>query len=110
MSGFLLQSEKKSGAAPTTAFDGARSPQLLSLLLACARASEDPAADIENEQPVALPSLATGWTHDAEKELRKIPFFVRGKAKRNTEHNAAEQGIATITIETLYDAKSHFAR
>jgi light-independent protochlorophyllide reductase subunit B len=35
---------------------------------------------------------------------------VRGKAKRNTEHYAAEQGIATITIETLYDAKSHFAR
>ncbi len=52
----------------------------------------------------------TGWTNDAEKELRKIPFFVRGKAKRNTENYAVQQGIATITIETLYDAKSHFAR
>jgi light-independent protochlorophyllide reductase subunit B len=62
------------------------------------------------EQPVALPSTAAGWTSDAEKELLKIPFFVRGKARRNTEAFATEHGIAAITIETLYDAKSHFAR
>ena len=29
---------------------------------------------------------------DAEKELRKIPFFVRGKARRNTERYAAHRG------------------
>lgn len=51
-----------------------------------------------------------GWTTDAEKELGKIPFFVRGKARRNTERFAAERGISTITIETLYDAKAHFSR
>ncbi|WP_219894887.1 ferredoxin:protochlorophyllide reductase (ATP-dependent) subunit B [Aquisediminimonas profunda] len=62
------------------------------------------------EQPVALPSIAAGWTPDAEKELMKIPFFVRGKARRNTEAFALERGISAITIETLYDAKSHFAR
>jgi light-independent protochlorophyllide reductase subunit B len=50
------------------------------------------------------------WTAEAEAELRKIPFFVRGKAKRNTESYAASRGIAAITVETLYDAKSHFAR
>jgi light-independent protochlorophyllide reductase subunit B len=50
------------------------------------------------------------WGADAEKELRKIPFFVRGKARRNTERFAAERGIATITLETLYDAKAHFSR
>jgi len=50
------------------------------------------------------------WSADAEQELRKIPFFVRGKARRNTEAFAAERGLAPITIETLYDAKSHFAR
>jgi light-independent protochlorophyllide reductase subunit B len=61
-------------------------------------------------QPVALPSTAAGWTRDAEKELHKIPFFVRGKARRNTESFASERGLSTITIETLYDAKSHFAR
>jgi light-independent protochlorophyllide reductase subunit B len=50
------------------------------------------------------------WTPEAESELRKIPFFVRGKARRNTEHFAAERGIATITVETIYDAKAHFSR
>jgi light-independent protochlorophyllide reductase subunit B len=54
------------------------------------------------------PSLS--WGADAEKELKKIPFFVRGKARRNTERYAAERGIATITLETLYDAKAHFSR
>jgi len=50
------------------------------------------------------------WLPDAEAELRKIPFFVRGKAKRNTERYAAEKGISNITVETLYDAKAHFSR
>ena len=53
---------------------------------------------------------AGGWTGDAEKELKKIPFFVRGKARRNTEAYAAERGLASITVETLYDAKAHFSR
>jgi len=52
----------------------------------------------------------TGWTAEAERELAKIPFFVRGKARRNTERFAAERGITRITIETLYDAKAHFSR
>lgn len=50
------------------------------------------------------------WGADAEKELRKIPFFVRGKARRNTERYAQEHGVSIITIETLYDAKAHFSR
>jgi light-independent protochlorophyllide reductase subunit B len=50
------------------------------------------------------------WEPDAEKELRKIPFFVRGKAKRNAEAFAAEKGLSQITVETLYDAKAHFGR
>ena len=50
------------------------------------------------------------WGVDAEKELRKIPFFVRGKARRNTERYAQEHGVNLITIETLYDAKAHFSR
>jgi light-independent protochlorophyllide reductase subunit B len=50
------------------------------------------------------------WEPEAEKELRKIPFFVRGKARRNTERFAQERGVATITVETLYDAKAHFGR
>jgi light-independent protochlorophyllide reductase subunit B len=53
---------------------------------------------------------ATTWSPDAQKELQKIPFFVRGKARRNTERFAAERGVHTITVETLYDAKAHFGR
>jgi light-independent protochlorophyllide reductase subunit B len=53
---------------------------------------------------------AAAWTADAEKELKKIPFFVRGKARRNTEAYAGELGLKHITVETLYDAKAHFSR
>ena len=45
-----------------------------------------------------------------EKELQKVPFFVRGKARRNTERFAAERGLTLITVETLYDAKAHYSR
>lgn len=54
--------------------------------------------------------IPASWTADAEKELKKIPFFVRGKAKRNTEAFATEHGLSTISVETLYDAKAHYSR
>ncbi len=50
------------------------------------------------------------WDVEAKKELQKIPFFVRGKARRNTERYAEERGVEMITLETLYDAKAHFGR
>lgn len=50
------------------------------------------------------------WTAEAERELKKIPFFVRGKARRNTENFAAGEGRERIDLETLYDAKAHYAR
>jgi light-independent protochlorophyllide reductase subunit B len=63
---------------------------------------------------VAAPTQAASnqatWSPEAEKELGKIPFFVRGKARRNTERFAQDLGVATITVETLYDAKAHFSR
>jgi light-independent protochlorophyllide reductase subunit B len=60
--------------------------------------------------PVALLDQPARWAADAEKELGKIPFFVRGKARRNTERFALDHGVAVITVETLYDAKAHFGR
>jgi light-independent protochlorophyllide reductase subunit B len=65
--------------------------------------------------PAAVAAIAAGagpapWAPEAEKELAKIPFFVRGKARRNTERYALERGASLITIETLYDAKAHFSR
>jgi light-independent protochlorophyllide reductase subunit B len=63
---------------------------------------------------VAAPALASNdpitWGPDAESELKKIPFFVRGKARRNTESYARERGVPLITVDTLYDAKAHFSR
>ncbi|MEM0954441.1 MAG: ferredoxin:protochlorophyllide reductase (ATP-dependent) subunit B [Pseudomonadota bacterium] len=53
--------------------------------------------------------LTLVWDADAERELRKIPFFVRGKARRNTERYAAERGMETINLDTLYEAKAHFS-
>ncbi|MFN9728969.1 MAG: ferredoxin:protochlorophyllide reductase (ATP-dependent) subunit B [Pseudomonadota bacterium] len=63
-----------------------------------------PAANVNAGGPVLV------WSADAEQELKKIPFFVRGKARRNTERYALERGVTTITLEALYDAKAHFGR
>ena len=54
------------------------------------------------------PAGAPSWTADAEQELKKIPFFVRGKVRRNTEAFAVERGISIITVDIMYDAKAHF--
>jgi light-independent protochlorophyllide reductase subunit B len=75
-------------------------------------AAPDVADDVA---PVALPATNADagdpvWSGEAERELGKIPFFVRGKARRNTEKFASERGVTTITVETLYDAKAHFGR
>jgi light-independent protochlorophyllide reductase subunit B len=68
--------------------------------------SADSAAVVQ----VAGAESQLSWASEAEAELRKIPFFVRGKARRNTERFASEHGFETITVETLYDAKAHFSR
>ncbi|MFN4159624.1 MAG: ferredoxin:protochlorophyllide reductase (ATP-dependent) subunit B [Gemmobacter sp.] len=61
-------------------------------------------------QPVATGSDVLVWLAEAERELKKIPFFVRGKAKRNTEKFAADKGLREISVDTLYEAKAHYAR
>ncbi|SIR60219.1 ferredoxin:protochlorophyllide reductase (ATP-dependent) subunit B [Pseudacidovorax sp. RU35E] len=58
----------------------------------------------------AAPADAAQWAPEAQRELDKVPFFVRGKARRNTERFALDRGLSRITIETLYDAKAHFSR
>ena len=72
---------------------------------------------VQNEYIEIPPSVAstpsadsTDWAPEAEKELKKIPFFVRGKARRNTELFARERGVSRITVETMYEAKAHFSR
>ena len=48
------------------------------------------------------------WTNEGERELSKIPFFVRGKVRKNTENYARQAGCREINEETLYDAKAHY--
>ena len=45
------------------------------------------------------------WAPDGIAELSKIPGFVRGKVKRNTEKFARENNIREITVEVMYGAK-----
>jgi len=84
-------------------------------------ANHAPVAPVQTEIPAEQISVTASavvdtvvgeaaWAPDAMKELGKIPFFVRGKARRNTERFAIEQGLSMITIETLYDAKAHYGR
>ncbi|MBV2350472.1 ferredoxin:protochlorophyllide reductase (ATP-dependent) subunit B [Synechococcus sp. HK05] len=84
--------------------DGAPSPS-------AATAAAAPAA--AGAAPVAAPPLHAGalsWSPEGEAELAKIPFFVRGKVRKNTEAFARERGLAVIDSEALYEAKAHFSR
>jgi light-independent protochlorophyllide reductase subunit B len=70
---------------------------------------------VHDRQPAPAPvhqahPTAPQWSPEAQAELMKIPFFVRGKARRNTELFAVERGLPVIGVEVLYDAKSHFSR
>ncbi|MBP1465874.1 ferredoxin:protochlorophyllide reductase (ATP-dependent) subunit B [Candidatus Chloroploca sp. M-50] len=58
-------------------------------------------------QTAAVPAVNPVWTADGEAMLKKIPFFVRGRARGNIEKYAREHGIATITAEVLLAAKEH---
>ena len=99
-------------AADPVAADSVVAKHAPSSTVAAPLAATSPALTVQaSVQPVADPNPGPAdWLPDAQKELQKIPFFVRGKARRNTERYAAEHGMAHITVETLYDAKAHFGR
>ncbi|MBE7219471.1 MAG: ferredoxin:protochlorophyllide reductase (ATP-dependent) subunit B, partial [Caulobacteraceae bacterium] len=69
-----------------------------------AHAPPPPAA---NDEPAA-DEAALAWSDAAERELKKIPFFVRGKARRNTESYARAHALPEVALDTLYDAKAWF--
>ncbi|HRK17341.1 MAG TPA: ferredoxin:protochlorophyllide reductase (ATP-dependent) subunit B [Hyphomicrobiaceae bacterium] len=94
-------------------FNDKAPPSHLGHAAAAPRHTSETAQPVEAPVAVSRPAALAGdpaWAKEAEKELQKIPFFVRGKARRNTERFASERGVATITIETLYDAKAHYSR
>ncbi|WP_094561399.1 ferredoxin:protochlorophyllide reductase (ATP-dependent) subunit B [Synechococcus sp. 8F6] len=75
-------------------------------------AEAEPARDQAAATPVATALPGHGelvWSPDGEAELAKIPFFVRGKVRKNTEAYARERGLEVIDSEALYEAKAHFS-
>jgi light-independent protochlorophyllide reductase subunit B len=49
------------------------------------------------------------WSKEALLELEKIPGFIRGKIKRNTEIFAIKNNLYLITLEVIYAAKEFFS-
>nr|YP_010881334.1 protochlorophyllide reductase ChlB subunit [Moerckia flotoviana]WIA67286.1 protochlorophyllide reductase ChlB subunit [Moerckia flotoviana] len=49
--------------------------------------------------------MGLAWDSESQSELDKIPGFVRGRVKRNTEKFARRSGITKITAEIMYAAK-----
>jgi light-independent protochlorophyllide reductase subunit B len=45
------------------------------------------------------------WNKESKELLNKIPGFVRGKVKRNTEKFARDRNMSEITLEVFYAAK-----
>jgi hypothetical protein len=43
------------------------------------------------------------WNKEATQQLNKLPGFVRGKVKRDTEKIARERGLTEITLEVMYE-------
>ena len=74
-----------------------------------AASTVDPSREAALGGAAGEPVLRLVWSSEAERELKKIPFFVRGKARRNTERYASDHGVSEISLETLYDAKAHFS-
>ena len=105
--------EFKDGVAPSHL--GGKATSRVSDVVQTAEVAAAPAAQplhdsIAPPANISAQNTVATWSPEAEKELRKIPFFVRGKARRNTELFANEKHVALITVDTLYDAKAHFGR
>jgi light-independent protochlorophyllide reductase subunit B len=68
--------------------------------------AEHTAAVQAQEQPSTVhgpPSIV--WDDEAQRMLKKVPFFVRGRVQRNTEQFATAQGHSRITVDVLQAAK-----
>jgi light-independent protochlorophyllide reductase subunit B len=72
--------------------------------------TEEESEHAGDDTPAPVADMTVRWLAPAEAELRKIPFFVRGKARRNTEKYAQDRGITDISVDTLYDAKAYYGR
>ncbi len=95
---------------PARAAAGVMSHEQVLVAAGAATASDDDGPSVPMPSALETGDATPVWTVDGEKELKKIPFFVRKKARLNTERFAAEKGIAQISVETLYEAKAHYGK
>jgi light-independent protochlorophyllide reductase subunit B len=56
-------------------------------------------------EPLFDTSTTIQWSSEAQNELLKIPGFVRGKIKKNTEKYATTKNSSLVTLELMYAAK-----
>lgn len=71
-------------------------------------AAAEPVSGTVAPSPSAPVPSADGemhWTDDAEAMLKKVPFFVRKKVRKNTENFARGIGEPVITLEVFRKAK-----
>ena len=62
--------------------------------------------DTQTINNIALTSKASSkWSNEALQELSKIPGFVRGRVRKNTEKFAEKKGFEQITVSVMYKAK-----
>lgn len=101
---------KPQARAPEEAAEAAPAPDGEGEVAVLARVETEGELSVDATPAHSKAAGAPVWAAEAEKELKKIPFFVRGKARRNTESYAGERGIETITLDVLYDAKAHFGK
>jgi dissimilatory sulfite reductase (desulfoviridin) alpha/beta subunit len=48
------------------------------------------------------------WTEEAEKEVGRVPFFVRGKVRREVEKEAAGQGARRVSLRHVQECRRKF--
>ena len=63
----------------------------------------DPRVEVEKEAVAEDGEMR--WSEDAETMLKKVPFFVRKKVRKNTETFAHSIGESIVTVEVFRKAK-----
>lgn len=48
------------------------------------------------------------WTMDAEKEISKVPFFVRKKVRKRIERQTTERGDNVVSLDHVHAARKRF--
>lgn len=68
-------------------------------------AFDNSSSQIKTSNNLNLIEQNISWSPESLIELKKVPGFVRGKVKRNTEKYALDQNIQIITVDVMYSAK-----